>query len=88
MDSTTLWPPCPQTPLSAITRNVLINRIIPIIDQDELIPHPTPTVHKACYTGIPKNVSVVLPILLIGVQLVLEVVVRHAEGHARQHHYY
>ena len=55
MDSTTLWPPTPQTPLSPIVRNVLINRIIPIIDQDELIPHPTPVTHQACYTGIPKK---------------------------------
>ena len=55
MDSTTLWPPIAQTPLTALTRNVLINSILPIIDQDLLITHPTPTVHQACYTGIPKG---------------------------------
>ena len=55
MDSTTLWPPIAQTPLTALTRNVLINSILPIIDQDLLITHPTPTVHQACYTGVPKG---------------------------------
>jgi|TARA_B100001094_G_scaffold258634_1_gene258481 hypothetical protein len=55
MDAVTIWPPTPQTPLTAITRNVLINRILPIIDQDLLITHPTPVTHQACYTGIPKG---------------------------------
>lgn len=57
MNATTLWPPllqAPATPLGA-ARNVYINKIIPIIDQDILTPHPTPTTHQACYTGIPKG---------------------------------
>ena len=38
------WPPTPQTPLGAPTvTNVVINGKIPIVDQDMLTPHPTPT---------------------------------------------
>ena len=57
MNATTLWPPLmqsPSTPLGAL-RNVFINGIIPIVDQDILTPHPTPTTHQVCYTGIPKG---------------------------------
>jgi len=57
MDAVTMWPPCPQTSLESLTRNVRINKIAPIIDQDLLITHPTPTVHSVCYTGIPKGCS-------------------------------
>ena len=86
MDSTTLWPPTPQTPLSPIVRNVLINRIIPIIDQDELIPHPTPVTHQACYTGIPKKCPpgcTTNPAYwcTVGIEGGRE----SAKGHARQH---
>ena len=55
MDAVTTWPPTAQTPLKTLKRNVRINGIHPIIDQDELIPHPTPVTHQACYTGIPKG---------------------------------
>jgi len=86
MDATTLWPPTPQTPLKPIVRNVLINRIIPIIDQDKLIPHPTPVTHQACYTGIPKGCPpgcVTNPAYwcTVGIEGGRE----SAKGHARQH---
>jgi hypothetical protein len=55
MNATTLWPPTPQTSLLDLTRTVRINLLGPILDQDLLIPHPTPTVHQVMYTGIPKG---------------------------------
>ena len=45
MDATTIWPPHPQLPFSALVRNVIVNGIMPIIDFDLLITHPTPTSH-------------------------------------------
>ena len=57
MNATTLWPPllqAPATPLGAL-RNVFINGVIPIVDQDILTPHPTPSVHIVTYTGVPNG---------------------------------
>ena len=53
MNITTCWPAIPQlpaTPLGA-ARNVFINGIIPIVDQDLLTPHPTPTQHVTTSVG-------------------------------------
>ena len=56
MNVTTIWPAAPQLPLTPLVRTVLINGIIPIVDQDILTPHPTPTQHtttsvgKECFT--------------------------------------
>ena len=36
-------PPTPQLPLVAVPSNVVINGNMPILDGDQLIPHPTPT---------------------------------------------
>tara|TARA_R100000005_G_C4882857_1_gene133630 strand:+ start:54 stop:608 length:555 start_codon:yes stop_codon:yes gene_type:complete len=55
MNATTLWPALAQLPLSPIVRNVVINGIMPIVDQDVLTPHPTQTMHVIEYTGIPKG---------------------------------
>tara|TARA_Y100000361_G_C11137852_1_gene333190 strand:+ start:341 stop:901 length:561 start_codon:yes stop_codon:yes gene_type:complete len=43
MNATVLWPPTPQLPLVAVPSNVVINGNMPILDGDQLIPHPTPT---------------------------------------------
>lgn len=60
MNATTIWPPLdqkPATPLGAL-RTVVINGILPIVDQDILTPHPTPTQHsttsvgKECFTTL------------------------------------
>ena len=51
MNATTIWPPTAQLPLTPIVRNVIINGIIPIVDQDILTPHPTPTQHVTMSTG-------------------------------------
>ena len=48
MDATTIWPPHPQLPAGPYLRTVIINGQLPIIDQDILIPHPTPTQHTTC----------------------------------------
>ena len=55
MNATTLWPPTPQTSLNDLTRTVRINLLGPILDQDLLIPHPTPSVHQVNYTGVPDG---------------------------------
>ena len=55
MNATTLWPPTPQRSVTELVRTVRINAIGPILDQDILIPHPTPTMHTVSYTGIPKG---------------------------------
>ena len=55
MNATTIWPAKAQLPLTPIVRNVVINGIIPIVDQDILTPHPTPTMHQVMYTGEPKG---------------------------------
>ena len=53
MNATTLWPPCGQTPLNVMQTvvNVVVNGQVPIVDQDLLIPHPTPTVHTTSSVG-------------------------------------
>jgi len=50
-DNFATWLPTPQLPLEPIVRNVVINKMIPIIDQDNLIPHPTVTQHVTMSTG-------------------------------------
>lgn len=53
MNATTIWPPIaqlPATPLGAL-RTVVINGILPIVDQDILTPHPTPTQHTTTSVG-------------------------------------
>ena len=55
MNATTLWAPTPQRSVTELVRTVRINAIGPILDQDVLIPHPTPTMHTVSYTGIPKG---------------------------------
>ena len=57
MNATTLWPPTPQRSATELARTVRINNIGPILDQDILVPHPTPTTHQVNYTGIPKVCS-------------------------------
>ena len=47
----TLWPPVAQLPAGPAVTNVLINKKVPIVDQDELTPHPTPTLHVTTSTG-------------------------------------
>jgi len=44
MDPTNIWPPFAQTPLNVIQTvfNVVVNNNIPIVDQDNLINHPSP----------------------------------------------
>ena len=47
-DNFATWLPTAQRPLveaAVAKRNVIINKKIPIIDQDDLIPHPTKTKH-------------------------------------------
>ncbi len=51
MDAVTTWKPHGQKPLTAIVRTVIINNKIPIIDQDELITHPTQTKHSTTSVG-------------------------------------
>ena len=46
MDATTWWEPTPQLPDSGTQLStIVINGKIPILDGDELIPHPTHTTH-------------------------------------------
>ena len=55
MDATTIWPPHPQLPAGPYLRTVIINGQLPIIDQDILTPHPTPTQHTTrCAYGTSK----------------------------------
>lgn len=55
MNATTIWPPLAQLPATPLVRNVLINGIIPICDQDILTPHPTPSTQVVTYTGVPNT---------------------------------
>ena len=50
-DNFATWTPWPQQPATTIVRNVMINNLIPIIDQDDLVPHPTFTQHKTMSVG-------------------------------------
>jgi|TARA_B100000035_G_C21032826_1_gene569282 hypothetical protein len=59
VNAVAIWPPTPQQPLGvakAVAARVFINKKVPIVDQDLLIPHPTPTqftttsVGKKCLT--------------------------------------
>ena len=45
MNSVLIWAPTPQLPLNPLTgiRTVFVNNLYPIVDQDMLTPHPTPT---------------------------------------------
>ncbi len=61
MNATTLWPPTPQLPNGPYLRTVIINGIMPIIDQDILIPHPTPSVHSTSSAGYKCFVTRVTP---------------------------
>lgn len=51
-----MWPQLPKAVPLAASARVVINGKIPIVDQDELTPHPTPTMFltesfgKECYT--------------------------------------
>ena len=51
MNATTIWAPHPQLPAGPYLRTVIINGQLPIIDQDILIPHPTPTMHSTTSVG-------------------------------------
>ena len=51
MNGVTTWPPLAQTPLTELKRNVIVNKQTPMLDQDLLIPHPTPTQHVTTSTG-------------------------------------
>jgi len=56
MDATNIWPPFPQLPLAVKPCNVLINGIVPILDQDVLTNHPptcTQLVTLVCQTPPP-----------------------------------
>ena len=58
MDAVTLWAPTPQLPLGvakAAAARVIVNGIVPMVDQDILTPHPTITTHTVSYTGIPQG---------------------------------
>ena len=46
MDAVTTWKPTEQKPKTKLERSVIINNKIPIIDRDELVPHPTKTKHS------------------------------------------
>ena len=53
-DNFATWLPTAQRPLveaAVAKRNVIINKKIPIIDQDDLIPHPTKTKHITMSKG-------------------------------------
>lgn len=52
--ATAIWPPTPQLPLGvagAVAARVVINKLVPIVDQDILIPHPTPTIYTTSSVG-------------------------------------
>ena len=52
--ATAIWPPTPQLPLGvagAVAAKVVINKLVPIVDQDILITHPTPTVYTTSSVG-------------------------------------
>ena len=51
MNATTIWPPIAQLPNGPTVTNVVINGKIPIVDQDILTPHPTPTQHLTMSVG-------------------------------------
>lgn len=51
MNAVTTWPPLAQTPLTPIKRTVIVNKQTPMVDQDILIPHPTPTQHGTLSVG-------------------------------------
>ena len=58
MNAVTLWAPTPQLPLTvgiAAASRVVVNGIIPMVNQDILTPHPTLTVHTVGYTGVPNG---------------------------------
>ena len=49
-NSVAIWPPEPQRPAGETVTDVVINDKLPIVDQAELIRHPTPT--KFCTVSI------------------------------------
>lgn len=54
MDAVTKWPPLAQLPLGvglAAASKVVVNGKIPMVDQDILTPHPTPTMHTTTSVG-------------------------------------
>ena len=51
MNATTSWPPMAQLPAGPYLRTVFINNQLPIIDQDILTPHPTPSKHSTSSVG-------------------------------------
>lgn len=55
-----IWPPIAQLPLGvakAVAARVFINQMVPIVDQDILTPHPTPTQFTTTSVG-PKCLTV------------------------------
>lgn len=53
-NATAIWPPMAQLPSAvpgALAARVLINKKIPIVDQDILTPHPTPTIYTTSSVG-------------------------------------
>ena len=58
MNGVSAWPPIAQLPLGvakAAASRVVVNGVIPMVDQDILTPHPSPTVHTVSYTGVPQG---------------------------------
>lgn len=53
------WKPTAQTPLGVAVTNVVINKKVPIVDKDALIPHPTEVIFTTqsigykCFTSLP-----------------------------------
>jgi len=82
MNATTLWPPMAQLPLTGGVTNVIINKMVPIIDQDILTPHPTPVVHTTSSVGYKCAVTLGTPAwwCTIGVEGGRET----AKGHSRK----
>ena len=61
MDATTMWPPTSQLPNGPTVTDVVINGKIPIVDQDILTPHPTPTQHATSSAGYKCFVTRITP---------------------------
>ena len=67
MNATAIWAPWPQTPLAVMTTvfNVVVNNLIPIVDQDPLINHPSKCTQLVKYVckSPPKPKPCPVPVL-------------------------
>ena len=55
------WAPTPQTPLTGGVTNVIINKLVPIVDKDALIPHPTVVIFSTMSVGYKCAVTMPTP---------------------------